>query len=338
MDSSLGGGLLGQGADYPRLVLARSRPTRRAALALAVGVAAGVPAVGPGWTRVRSLVLATGLSGAPYGTFGRRLAGEIDRRVASLRINVVNTSASIRNLRLLGAGDVDLGLALGDSCADAYEGTGEFAAPEPVAALARIYLNYTHLVVRAASGVGTVGDLAGLRVSLGVAGSGTVTVAERILAAAGVDGRVQARYLGLDDSARALRQGRIDAFFASSGVPARAVDTLAGVLAIALVPLEGYAKMLRAQHGPSYVEVSMPAGTYKQSSEVPTVGVPTYLMARSALSETDAYDVTRAMFAARQSLPGPEVPGAYLDERYAVGTGPVPLHPGAVRYYREVYG
>ncbi|MFE9688051.1 TAXI family TRAP transporter solute-binding subunit, partial [Streptomyces sp. NPDC006285] len=86
------------------------------------------------------------------------------------------------------------------------------------------------------------------------------------------------------------------------------------------------------------VDVSIPAGTYGQASEVPTVGVATFLMARSGLSAETAFRVTRAMFAARLTLPGPEVPGAYLDERYAIGTDPVPLHTGAAHYYRSVYG
>ncbi|MCZ9344324.1 TAXI family TRAP transporter solute-binding subunit, partial [Streptomyces sp. TRM76130] len=159
----------------------RPQAARRTLLALAAAVAASSPATVPGRTRVRSLVLATGLSGAPYGTFGSRLAREIGRRAGSLRVDVVNTSASIRNLRLLGSGDADLGLVLGDSAADAFEGTGGFSRSLPVSALARIYLNYTHLVARPTAGVATVSDLASLRVSLGVKGSGTVVVARRVL-------------------------------------------------------------------------------------------------------------------------------------------------------------
>ncbi|MFF3501861.1 TAXI family TRAP transporter solute-binding subunit [Streptomyces sp. NPDC003247] len=317
---------------------ARPQVARRSLLALATAVAAAGPAAGPARIRQRPLVLATGLAGAPYGIFGRRLAREINRREPSLSLRVRNTSASVRNLRLLGAGDADLALALGDSAADAFEGAGAFAAPEPVSALARIYLNYTHLVTHAGTEVTSVPDLAGLRVSLGARESGTVTVAQRVLAAAGVGTRISPRYLGLDDSVQALRRREIDAFFASSGVPAGAVRALADDRRITLVPLDGLAEILRRAHGPAYVDVSIPAGTYGQAAEVPTVGVPTYLMARAGLPDEAAYQVTRTMFAARLTLPGPEVPGAYLDERYAIGTGPVPLHTGAVRYYRSVYG
>ncbi|MDQ0778964.1 TRAP transporter TAXI family solute receptor [Streptomyces aurantiacus] len=316
----------------------RPQVTRRSLLAMAAVSAGFSPAVASAGSREWPIVLATGLAGAPYGIFGRRLAHEINLRDPSLALRVRNTSASIRNLRLLGSGDADLALALGDSAADAFAGADVFAAPEPVSALARIYLNYTHLVTDTRAGVTTVSDLAGLRVSLGARGSGTVTVAQRVLSAAGVEPRVRPRYLGLDDSVRALRRGEVDAFFASSGVPARGVQELVGDRRVELVPLDGLARILREEHGPAYVDVSVPAGTYGQAAEVPTVGVATFLMARAGLPAEVAYRVTRAMFAARLTLPGPEVPGAYLDERYAIGTGPVPLHRGAVRYYRSVYG
>ncbi|MGP3769594.1 TAXI family TRAP transporter solute-binding subunit [Streptomyces sp. SDT5-1] len=319
-------------------MIARPPIARRSLLALAAVGTAAVPAVRPTGHMKRPLILATGLTGAPYGIFGRRLAHEINLRDPSLDLRVRHTEASIRNLQLLGSGDADLALALGDSAADAFEGHGTFDTSERVSALARIYLNYTHLVADTQAAVATVTDLAGLRVSLGATGSGTVTVARRILSAAGVEPRVRSHYLGLDDSARALRRGEIDAFFASSGVPARAVRELADDRRVALVPMAGLARKLREEHGSAYVDVSVPAGTYGNAGEVPTVGVATFLMARDDLPAEAAYRVTRAMFGARLTLPGPEVPGAYLDERYAIGTDPVPLHPGAARYFRSVYG
>ncbi|MBU6529640.1 TAXI family TRAP transporter solute-binding subunit [Streptomyces mayonensis] len=316
---------------------ARSPTARRSLLVLAAVGAASIPAVRPSWHGRRPIVMATGVTGAPYGVFGRRLTREINAHDRSLDLRVRNTSASIDNLRLLGTGDADLALALGDSAVDAFEGAGAFPVAEPVSALARLYLNYTHLVADTRAGVGTVSDLAGLRVSVGVRGSGTVTVAQRVLSAAGVEPR-ELCYLGLDDSAGALRHGEIDAFFASCAVPARAVRDLAAERRGVLVPLGGLARVLRHEHGPAYVDVSVPAETYGQRTEVPTVGVATYLMARAGLPAEVAYRVTRAMFAARLTLPGPEVPGAYLDERYAIGTTPVALHAGAARYFRAVYG
>ncbi|MFG2002898.1 TAXI family TRAP transporter solute-binding subunit [Spirillospora sp. NPDC048911] len=317
----------------------RSTTSRRAFLGMAAALPslAVLPGCSNGSQRHR-LTLASGPVNGPYAIFGKRLADVLERRGDGITLQVRTTSASVENLRLLGSGQADLAMGLGDSAADAVVGLGPFPTPQPVTALARVYLNYTHLVVASGSPVRKVADLAGRRVSLGAEGSGTAVVGERILAAARVSRPVRPSRLGLDESVKALANGTIEAFFWSGGVPTSAVAGLAQRMPIRLVPLDGLAAELSRAHGPTYVGVSVPAGTYGQRAEVPTVGVPSYLMARPGLSSTVAYEVTRAMFESRDNLPGPESPGAYLDERYAIGTGVVPLHPGAARYYRSVYG
>ncbi|GAA4149985.1 TAXI family TRAP transporter solute-binding subunit [Actinomadura keratinilytica] len=310
---------------------------------LHVGAAAAAAALagcsdGSGGSADRRLVLAGGPTDGQYEPFARRLAQELRRRVRGLTVDVLTTSASVENLRMLAAGRADLALALSDSAADAVAGRGAFRTALPVTALARIYLNYTHLVVAADSPVRRVTDLAGRRVSLGAEGSGTAVLGERVLRAAGLPRPVRAVRLGLVESCAALAAGDVEAFFWSGGVPTKAIADLAARTPVRLVPLDGLILALRRAHGPTYVGVSVPAGTYRQAAEVPTVGVPSYLVARRDLSSGLAETVTRVMFRARDRLPGPEVPGGYLDERYAIGTGTVPLHPGAVRYYRSVYG
>ncbi|WP_067665356.1 TAXI family TRAP transporter solute-binding subunit [Nocardia miyunensis] len=297
-------------------------------------VAAGC-ATGP--DRVR-LPLATGLAGGPYDTFGRRLADELQRNVSGLTVPVLNTSASVQNLRLIGSRGAELALSLGDCAADAYTGTGAFSVPVPLAALARLYLNYTLLVVAANGPYYQVADLAGRRVALGAEDSGTAVLGERILVAAGLAEPAVTRYLGTNDAIDALARREIDAFFFSGGVPIDVFTALSRYAPIRLLPLNGLAAGLRRSYGPTYTDVVIPAGTYGQRAEVPTIGVPSYLVTHRDLPEEPAFRVTRAIFAARDRLPGPETPGAYLDERFAIGTGIVPLHPGARRYYRSVYG
>ncbi|GAA4105971.1 TAXI family TRAP transporter solute-binding subunit [Actinomadura miaoliensis] len=316
-------------------------PSRRGVLRLGAAAAAAALAAGcsdgSGGGR-RRLVLAGGPTDGQYEPFARRLAQELRRRVSGLTVDVLTTSASVENLRMLATGRADLALALSDSAADAVAGHGAFRAPLPVTALARIYLNYTHLVVAEDSPVRRVTDLAGRRVSLGAEGSGTAVVGERVLEAAKPPRPVRTVRLGLAESCAALAGGDVEAFFWSGGVPTKAIADLAARTPVRLVPLDGLILALRRAHGPTYVGVSVPAGTYRQATEVPTVGVPSFLVARRDLSPGLAETVTRVMFHARDRLPGPEVPGSYLDERYAIGTGTVPLHPGAVRYYRSVYG
>ncbi|SEL70077.1 TAXI family TRAP transporter solute-binding subunit [Nonomuraea pusilla] len=298
--------------------------SRRAFLALAA-VAAGCSGTG-GETRV--LRLATGLAGGPYGVLGDRLAAELRRE--GMTVQVLQTAASVQNLTMLTDGRADIGFALADSADDAVR-----VRHQPVAALARMYMNYVHLVVAENGGITGVRNLAGRRLSIGAEGSGTAVTATRVLAAAALPRPPRLTRLGLDESIKALRDGEIDAFFWSGGVPTPALVALPGV---ALVPLEPLVAVLRRDFGPMYEHADVPAGAYGNARPVPTVGTPSYLMCRSSLPDDVVYTVTETLFTARDRLQAPSAPGGRLDRRYAIGTGVVQLHPGAARYYRSVYG
>ncbi|MER5862735.1 TAXI family TRAP transporter solute-binding subunit [Kitasatospora sp. NPDC002040] len=308
-------------------------PSRRAVLALgAAAVLTGCSAPSPRGV----LRLAAGPEGGPYRTFGLRLAEEIGRAHPGLTVEVLSTAASVRNLRLIGEGGAELGLTLADSAADAVAGRGAFDRPVPVAAIARLYLNYLHLVVPADRPVPAVGELAGRRFSIGADGSGTAVVAERVLAAAGAT-PAGARLLGPAESVAALEAGELDAFFWSGGVPTRAITGLAERLPVRLVPLAAQAAALRTAYGPVYEAVSIPLGAYRQAAPTPTVGTPSYLVCAAGLDPEIARAVTEVLFRRRDHLQTPDAPGGRLDERYAIGTGTVPLHPGAARHYRAVH-
>ncbi|SEF69901.1 hypothetical protein SAMN05444920_101406 [Nonomuraea solani] len=298
--------------------------SRRSLLGL-VALAAGCSGSGDGHEELR---LATGLAGGPYGQLGDRLAEELRRD--GLRVRVLRTAASVQNLGMMAGGRADVGFALADSADDAVR-----VRHQPVAALARMYMNYVHLVVPRESRITTVAALAGRAVSIGVQGSGTAVTATRVLAAAEPARPPEVVRLDLDDSIKALRDGEIEAFFWSGGVPTPALAALGG---IRLVPLESLVPVLRRGFGPVYEHASVPAGAYGATEPVPTLGTPSYLMCRSSLSGDLAYTITETLFRARDRLKAPSAPGGRLDKRYAIGTGVVPLHAGAARYYRSVYG
>ncbi|MBF8188416.1 TAXI family TRAP transporter solute-binding subunit [Nonomuraea sp. K274] len=297
--------------------------SRRTFLGLAA-LAAGCSAGGYGQAPVR---LATGLAGGPYGQLGDRLAEELRRD--GLGVRVIETAASVQNLTMMTDGRADVGFALADSADDAVR-----VRHQPVSALARMYMNYVHLVVGAGSRIGEVGDLAGRAVSIGAEGSGTAVTATRVLAAAAPASPPEAVRLGLDASIKALRDGEVEAFFWSGGVPTPALAALSG---IRLVPLEPLVAVLRRRFGTVYEHASVPSGVYGGARPVPTVGTPSYLMCRTSLPDEPAYTITETLFRARDRLQAPSAPGGLLDKRYAIGTGNVPLHPGAARYYRSVY-
>ncbi|MFI7613945.1 TAXI family TRAP transporter solute-binding subunit [Nonomuraea terrae] len=298
--------------------------SRRALFGFAAAAAGGCSTGGD----LPELRLATGLSGGPYGELGDRLAGELRRD--GLRVRVLPTAASVQNLAMMADGRADVGFALADSADDAVR-----VRRRPVSALARMYMNYVHLVVASGAPISGIGDLAGRVVSVGVEGSGTSVTAARVLAAAALGRAPRTVRLELDDSIEALRDGRIEAFFWSGGVPTPALAAARGVR---LLPLEELVLVLRRQYGLVYEHATVPAGAYAATRAVPTVGTPSYLMCRTSLPAEAAYTVTETLFRARDRLRAPSAPGGRLDPRYAIGTGAVPLHAGAARYYRSVYG
>ncbi|WP_308407495.1 TAXI family TRAP transporter solute-binding subunit [Streptomyces olivochromogenes] len=289
---------------------------------------------------VRRLRFATGPEGGPYNAFGRALATAVARHTGWLRIGPVSTAASVDNLRMLDDGSAELALAMADSAQDAVRGRSPFSRPAAVTALARVYVNYTHLVVPANGPVRTVQDLAGRPVAVGAPGSGAQVVARRLLQVAGLTGHrsVRERELGLSESVTSLRAGSVDALIWSGGVPTPALSALTRQLPLQFLPLDGQVSELRERYGPVYTAVTLPAGTYGLKEPVGTIGVGNYLMTRAELPQRAAREVLEVVFDEWRVLLREVTAGARLEPRFAISTGEVPLHPGAVAYYRSVYG
>jgi TRAP transporter TAXI family solute receptor len=299
------------------------------AVAVATGLAgcpssdATVPA-GP-------LRIATGSPGGVYFLYGGGIADSVRRRLPALRPQVLETAASAQNLRMVATGAAEIAFAQADTSADAV------AAGAKVAALARLYDDYLHLVVRRDSGIAKLGDLAGKRVSIGAQESGTVVTTRRLLVAAGIDPDVgiQPQLLGLDDSAAALQTDKIDAFFFSGGLPVARVRELSGRVPLRLVPIGQYAGALRAAHGQYYAEHTVPESTYGLPP-VSTIGIPNYLVVPAGMPDQTGYALTRLLFDDQAELGKVHPVVARLNPREAIYTHPLALHPGAARYFREI--
>lgn len=316
--------------------------TRRRVAGAGLGMlAAALTGCSGGSGPVRRLRLATGPPGGPYNAFGEALAGAVAASGSRLEIVPVSTSASVDNLRKLDDGSVELSLAMADAAEDAALGRESFTRPAAVTALARIYVNYTHLLVAADGPVRSVRQLAGRPVAAGAAGSGVQVVAGRVLRAAGLgDGSPAAdeRRLGLAASAAALRNGSVDALLWSGGVPTPAISGLARAFPLRFLALDGYVGALRESHGPVYTAVTLPAGVYGLAEPVGTLGVGNYLLARDDVPRSAVHDLLRVVFERWSDLLRDVTAGARLEPRFAISTGSLPLHPGAVAYYRSVYG
>jgi TRAP transporter TAXI family solute receptor len=284
------------------------------------------------------LTIATGGTKGVYYSYGVALADVISERLKGVQASAEPTSGSVQNLKLAAERPGVIAFVAGDTAADAVQGRGAFSEPLPIQAIARVYDDVIHLVVPRWSRARDISDLRGLRVSTGSPGSGTEVIANRLLQLAGLDGDsaiVRSR-LGINDSIDALRAGTIDAFFWSGGLPTQGVEELADSMDIRLLPLGDLADRMRQVHGPIYRAATVPVGTYHLVDEVQAMAVPNYLVTNTGTDPGLVYHVDRLLFSHRDEMALLVPAVALLDRRTAIATSPVPLHEGALRYFRAV--
>ncbi len=316
----------------------RPRASRRTLLsAAAAAVLAGSdgcaeePDYPPGPLRI-----ASGGVGGVYYAYAQGIETVVHTALSRLRPAVLPTAASVENLRLVSAGRAEIGFTSADAAADAFLGRTPFAEALPVLALGRIYEDYLHLVVRKDRHIGRVADLRGHRISIGAPGSGTELISGRLLSVAGLPlTALHAERLSPGVAAEAVRTGQLDGMIFSGGIPTAAIATLAHQVPIVLLELGNLVPGLRERFGEVYVERTIPASTYGLGVPTVTFGIANYLVVVRSMDSRVAYRVTRALFEHRDLLAAAHPEGSRLDRGAAISTEPLPLHPGAARYYRE---
>jgi uncharacterized protein len=307
----------------------------RRTLLCAAPLTLGVLAAGCGAGTGPPVVVAAGEPGGFYVEFAELLVRQLQAGGVAARVH--ETGGSVDNVAQVGTGSAALGLVLADIALSARHGDGPFPAPVDLRALGRVYENYMQFVVRAEDRAVDVADLAGRPVSLGAPGSGAAVFGDRLLDVAGVTAPVTR--LPLREAITALETGTTDALLWSGGVPTPALAELAARRPIRLIPLARHLPRLRARHGPVYRPVSVPQGAYGASAGAPTVGVANLLVAPPTLPNGLADAVARTLVRAAPDLvPAAALGTQYLDQRSLIGTGEVPLHPGAAAAYRELHG
>jgi TRAP transporter TAXI family solute receptor len=289
------------------------------------------------------LSFATGPVGGVYYVYGAAIAGLIARHLPNVEATAEVTSASADNLKLIARGRADLALVLGPTLDEAYRGVGAFSrvGRVPVRVLATLYVNLMHVVTLDRAGIRSLADLRGRVVSVGPPGSGTEGIAVEMLRAAGIDPVRGIRRHGLAPAAAAdaLKDGKLDAFFWSSGAPQAAVlDVATGARhRIHLVPNAEGVPVLQQRHGRAlFFAASIPGGIYPGvPNAVPAVGAANVLVADAAMSESLAYDIVRAVFDHGAELQAVHPAAKELSLLTAVAPVPAPFHAGAIRLYAE---
>lgn len=287
------------------------------------------------------LSIATGGTGGVYYPLGGGMANVISKYIPYTEATAEVTTASVDNCRLVGAGKGELALIMADTGWDAYQGKAQFKGQIPLRTVAVLYPNNMHIVTMEGKGIEKVTDLKGKRVSTGAPGSGTEVMALRVIEAYGLDPTkdMTRDKLGVSESAGALKDRKIDAFFWVGGLPTAAVTDFGATpgIKIKLIGHVDAVPKMRETYGPIYVKGVIPAKTYPgQAVDVPIAVVWNLLVCHEKMKGDIAYDIVKALFDHKPELIASHREAASLAlEHQAGGGSPIPFHPGAFRYYAE---
>ncbi|MGQ0548225.1 MAG: TAXI family TRAP transporter solute-binding subunit [Armatimonadota bacterium] len=319
--------------------------TQRATLRLIIAALATAVVVS-GFSQVLAgpavrLSIATGTTGGVYFPLGGGLASLISKNIPGVTATAEVTPASVDNMRLIQAKRTDIAMTLADTASDAFKGEDAFKGNAvPIRTLVPLYNNFNHLITIDGTGIATIADLRGKRVSVGPPGSGTEVTALRLLEAAGLhpDRDIRRERLAPAPSADALRDRKLDAFFWSGGLPTAAVLDLAvspGVR-IRLVPLDTLVATLQRKYGNLYFRSVILKEFYPgMPANAPTIGVANLLVVHQDFDAELAYQITKLVFERRPDLAQVHKEAANITLNGAASKSPVPYHPGAIRFYRE---
>ena len=293
------------------------------------------------------LSIATGGTGGVFYPYGGGIAKVITEHIPNVEATAEVTAASVDNLKFLRDRKADLAFTTADMLADAVNGRDAFnGAKLPLRALAVLYVNYTQVVTLASGPIKRLADLKGKVVSTGSPGSGGELTAFRILEAAGINpaSDLTKQSLGVAQAADAMKDGKIDAFFWSGGLPTAALLDLAHTpgISIRLLSNDDVLPALQRSYGALYFLRNIPKGTYPGSGDggnadhdIPVVSVTIVLAVHEGMPEQLAYDITRTLFEHQADLAAIHPEAKNLSLLTAVEGSPAPFHEGAIRYYTE---
>jgi hypothetical protein len=283
--------------------------------------------------------IVTGGTTGVYYPLGVALSQVFGKEIANVKTSVQATKGSAENANLLQSGRGELGFALADAVADAWKGDAEagFKAPlDKLRAVAGIYPNYIHLVASADSGIRTLADLKGKRISVGAPKSGTELNARAILRAAGLayGDFAKVEYLPYGESVELIKNRQLDVTLLSSGLGVAAIRDLSTSVKVVFVPVP--ADVVARVGSAAYQVGTIPANTYQgQSADVPTVQIRNVLVTHADVPEDTVHAMTKALFGSLDHLSSAHSAARAISLETAADGLPVPLHPGAARFYRE---
>ncbi|MCZ8375554.1 MAG: TAXI family TRAP transporter solute-binding subunit [Beijerinckiaceae bacterium] len=292
----------------------------------------------PGIARADFINVLTGGTSGVYYPMGVGMSKLFGEKIAGARPSVQATKASVENLNLLQQGKGEIAFTLGDSVISAWKGEAEAGFPAPLKKLrgiAAIYPNYIQIVASKESGIKTLADLKGKRLSVGAPKSGTELNARAILAAAGLSykdlGKVE--YLPFAESVELMKNRQLDATLQSAGLGVASIRDLSTSVEIVMVEVP---PSIVDKAGLPFIQGAIPPNTYTgQTSPVSTAAVMNYLVTHDGVSEKLVYEMTKSIFENLPAIAAAHAAGRAIKLENAVNGMAIPLHPGAAKYFTE---
>ncbi|MFC7370197.1 TAXI family TRAP transporter solute-binding subunit [Fictibacillus iocasae] len=279
--------------------------------------------------------IVTGGTGGTYYPLGGEMA-KIIKDNAGYETSSQASGASVENMTLIQDGEANLAFTQTDIASYATEGKEMFkdGKLDKIQAIGTLYPETVQIVTLKDSGIKSVDDLKGKKVSVGAPGSGTYANAEQILKVHGITmDDIKAQHLSFDESAEGIQDGNIDAAFITAGTPTGAVEALSASKGVTVLPIaDDKIKALMDEHK-FYIENTIESGTYKLESEVKTVAVLSMLVASKDLSEDTVYEITKAIFENTSKIT--HAKGKLIKGENALNGVGIELHPGAKKYFDE---
>ena len=253
-----------------------------------------------------------------------------------------SANGSVANVDGIQQGKLESGFVQSDIAHWAYTGTGTFSGDPPrneLRAIANLYPESLHIVVRKDSGITRITDLVGKRISLDEPGSGTLIDAQLVLNEFGIyQSDVEVHYMKPAVAIKHMRSNRLDAFFVVAGYPARAISDLASDTEIVLIPIEGEPADRLVERYQFFSRASIPGDVYTGVTPVQTVSVGAQWLVASSVDSETVYQITRSLWNqnSRKLLDNGHAKGRYISLNTALDGITVPLHPGSKRFYAEI--
>lgn len=281
------------------------------------------------------VTIASGNASGPYFTIASALAQRYEKQLG-LNASVLTSGGSVENMGLIEAGKVDMAFAMSDALVFADRGTERVKEMKNLQAMAGLYLNYVQIITLKDSTIHSISDLKGKRVSVGAPESGVEVNARLLLEALGITYQdIQPEYLSYTEAVEQLKKQQIDAAFFTSGLPNPTVIELVKSKPVTVVPIPMEELEKLKETYPFFQITEIPAGTYRNDVSIPTAATLNVMLVRNDLDEELVYKLTKELFESLDFLRKAHQAAQSIDIVKAMQNLPIPVHPGAEKYYRE---